>query len=173
MVRWLRVRYLGPIVSSDRLVMILSDPWTSAVDWDNMRFSPVVLGPYLNKHLKVANKVWSHQNPYNHHWMSASLWSFKCVLTSLETSRFLQSPQTLRTTLKHIEMSFYFAIVGTKDNPIYEAEFGTSKQGGDGVARVLLPHCHHIILDLVVNTFLSSAKSNALWTSLSSTQALT
>lgn len=32
-------------------------------------------------------------------------------------------------------MSYYFAIIGTKDNPIFDYEFGTSKQGGDGVAR--------------------------------------
>lgn len=32
-------------------------------------------------------------------------------------------------------MSYYFSIIGTRDNPLFELDFGTSKVGGDGVAR--------------------------------------
>ncbi|KAK3366414.1 Sedlin [Podospora didyma] len=32
-------------------------------------------------------------------------------------------------------MSYYFAVIGTQDNPLFEYEFGTSKQGGDGQLR--------------------------------------
>jgi hypothetical protein len=33
-------------------------------------------------------------------------------------------------------MSYYFVIIGTKDNPIYQLEFGTYKGGGNGIAKV-------------------------------------
>ena len=52
-------------------------------------------------------------------------------------------------------MSYYFCIIGTKDNPLFELEFGTSKQGGDGVARFpaearrLNPFIVHASLDIV------------------------
>ncbi|MCJ1323636.1 TRAPP subunit [Thelotrema lepadinum] len=52
-------------------------------------------------------------------------------------------------------MSYYFCIVGTRDNPLFELEFGTSKQGGDGVARFptearqLNPFIVHASLDVV------------------------
>lgn len=52
-------------------------------------------------------------------------------------------------------MSYYFCIIGTKDNPVFELEFGTSKQGGDGVARFpaearkMNPFIVHASLDIV------------------------
>jgi len=52
-------------------------------------------------------------------------------------------------------MSFYFTIIGTKDNPLFTHEFGTSKQGGDGVsrfreeARALNPFIAHSALDVL------------------------
>ena len=52
-------------------------------------------------------------------------------------------------------MSFYFAIIGTKDNPLFELEFGTSKAGGDGVSRFREEQRHlnqfivHSSLDIV------------------------
>jgi trafficking protein particle complex subunit 2 len=52
-------------------------------------------------------------------------------------------------------MSFYFSIIGTKDNPLFEHEFGTSKQGGDGQsrfrddARRMNPFIVHSALDIL------------------------
>jgi hypothetical protein len=52
-------------------------------------------------------------------------------------------------------MSYYFAIIGTQDNPLFEHEFGTSKQGGDGQprfgeqARYLNQFVLHSSLDIV------------------------
>ena len=52
-------------------------------------------------------------------------------------------------------MSYYFSIVGTRDQPLFELEFGTSKQGGDGVARFsqearqMSPFIVHAALDYV------------------------
>ncbi|ODV64508.1 TRAPP subunit TRS20 [Ascoidea rubescens DSM 1968] len=52
-------------------------------------------------------------------------------------------------------MSYYFAMIGTRDNPIYEAELGTFKQGGDGTPKFsaemkeLNPFIIHSSLDIV------------------------
>ena len=52
-------------------------------------------------------------------------------------------------------MSYYFCIVGTRDQPLFELDFGTSKQGGDGVARFspearqMNPFIVHAALDYV------------------------
>lgn len=45
-------------------------------------------------------------------------------------------------------MSYYFAIVGAQDNPLFGYEFGTSKQGGDGQSRFTdqLRHLNQFIL---------------------------
>lgn len=52
-------------------------------------------------------------------------------------------------------MSYYFAIIGTRDNPLFEIEFGTSKGSGDGTARFREEARHmnqfivHAALDMV------------------------
>ena len=52
-------------------------------------------------------------------------------------------------------MSYYFAIINTRDKPLFEVEFGTSKQGGDGAARFspearkMNPFIVHAALDYV------------------------
>ena len=52
-------------------------------------------------------------------------------------------------------MSYYFVVVGLQDTPLYELEFGTSRQGGDGSSHFdkwvsdIAPYVSHASLDLV------------------------
>ncbi|PKS09996.1 hypothetical protein jhhlp_004620 [Lomentospora prolificans] len=61
-------------------------------------------------------------------------------------------------------MSYYFVIVGTQDNPLFEYEFGTSKQGGDGAAhfgdqqRHMTQFIVHSSLDIVEEAQWSSGQ---------------
>lgn len=54
-----------------------------------------------------------------------------------------------------VTMSYYFAIIGTRDNPLFEIDFGTSKGGGDGTAKFREEGKHmnqfivHAALDMV------------------------
>ena len=48
-----------------------------------------------------------------------------------------------KNTSSIYRMSYYFVIVGAKDTPLFEHEFGTSKAGGDGQAR-FRPEARHM-----------------------------
>lgn len=73
----------------------------------------------------------------------------------------LRSEQTHRRTYDQFgrtlstKMSYYFTVIGTRDNPLFEIDFGTSKVGGDGIARFREEAKHmnqfivHAALDLV------------------------
>lgn len=77
--------------------------------------------------------------------------------TLSEPCSFLGLSTTLRS-IHELKMSYYFAIIGTRDNPLFEIDFGTSKGNGDGTshfkkeARHMNQFIVHAALDSVDDT---------------------
>jgi len=82
-------------------------------------------------------------NPYSHRWVHVA-----------GVGNHVPQHITTHNTPSPV-MSYYFTIIGTKDNPIFEHEFGTSKPGGDGTAKFREEAAHmnqfivHAALDMV------------------------
>jgi hypothetical protein len=60
-------------------------------------------------------------------------------------------------------MSYYFTILSPTDVPLFSATFGTSKSGGDGIARFRFPESAQHMNQFIVHASLDIVEE-AQWT---------
>lgn len=80
----------------------------------------------------------------------------------------LTSPRTrdsiiLRTDYSATNMSYYFTILSPTDTPIFNIAFGTSKGGGDGIARFRFPDTAQYMNQFIIHSSLDIVEE-AQWT---------
>lgn len=64
-----------------------------------------------------------------------------------------QTPLDLRTR-RLAKMSYYFTILSPTDTPIFNIAFGTSKSGGDGIARFRFPDTAQYMNQFIIHSSL-------------------
>jgi hypothetical protein len=73
-----------------------------------------------------------------------------------------QTPNT-SLTLTPAKMSYYFTILSPTDTPIFNIAFGTSKGGGDGIARFRFPDTAQYMNQFIIHSSLDILEE-AQWT---------
>ncbi|KAJ6016182.1 hypothetical protein N7540_010773, partial [Penicillium herquei] len=67
------------------------------------------------------------------------------------------------TTSQFAKMSYYFTILSPTDTPIFNIAFGTSKGGGDGIARFRFPDTAQYMNQFIIHSSLDIVEE-AQWT---------
>lgn len=75
----------------------------------------------------------------------------------------LRGRTTTRDKQSQPAMSYYFTILSPKDVPLFSITFGTSKAGGDGVARFRFPESAAYMNQFIVHAALDIVEE-AQWT---------
>ena len=84
------------------------------------------------------------------------------------TGRQVNSPHDLRpiptfSYLNRPKMSYYFTILSPTDTPLFNIAFGTSKGGGDGIARFRFPETAQYMNQFIIHSSLDILEE-AQWT---------
>lgn len=68
--------------------------------------------------------------------------------------RCLKNNILVLTSAKRLAMSYYFTILSPSDAPLFNIAFGTSKSGGDGIARFRFPDSAQYMNQFIIHSSL-------------------
>lgn len=94
-------------------------------------------------------------------------WSLSITCPTLNIGRSssspLETPDSDLRTCCPAKMSYYFTILSPTDTPIFNIAFGTSKGGGDGIARFRFPDTAQYMNQFIIHSSLDIVEE-AQWT---------
>jgi hypothetical protein len=75
----------------------------------------------------------------------------------------VETPDSVSALALSGKMSYYFTILSPTDTPIFNIAFGTSKGGGDGIARFRFPDTAQYMNQFIIHSSLDIVEE-AQWT---------